>query len=340
MINIGMGFPNRDIADDDISRIHACKSEDILDLNLFNGRWNLLNKNFVLHGRYYNSAPLEDAQTEANRFINFAAQYPYVQTWRYRNEPGTEFECSPTQWNAWLYLFGIKVRAALPNINLFTPAISPGISNFTDFLAATYEVTTHSVNGLKLFSGRDVHAYGNPTQVEDILYKVRSLDSKDILLITEHNFGAGQTYDLNTYAQDLNNIRDLCVKYSIRKLFLFIWQWYMPDIVLPTTVDIENTVTEVWLQENNVTQDELSRYAQDIYARANVAINKLPDGTISDGFYTFFLNQLQQGKYIGRPEENAHTTENGQYMVQAHSNTILSCKVGEWVVSESLPPLS
>lgn len=83
-----------------------------------------------------------------------------------------------------------------------------------------------------------------------------------------------------------------------------------------------------------VTQAEFDRYCADIWKRAGVPYN--PQSALA----TYWREQLRRGRYLGRPEEPEHPTENGQYVVQAFAGAILHCRVGEWIVRESLPPLS
>jgi hypothetical protein len=94
------------------------------------------------------------------------------------------------------------------------------------------------------------------------------------------------------------------------------------------------TVEETPIEEAHVTSDEFTRWAQDVWHRAGVPYNK------DAGIVHYWLDSAKRGHYLGRPEGPEHKTENGVYVLQEFSGAILHCKVGEWIVSEGLPPFA
>ena len=83
-----------------------------------------------------------------------------------------------------------------------------------------------------------------------------------------------------------------------------------------------------------MTDAELDRYCLDIWQRAGVSAN--PGAALFKAWKAALLS----GRYLGRPEEPEHLTEDGRYYVQAFAGTILHCATSDYVVREGLPALS
>jgi hypothetical protein len=83
-----------------------------------------------------------------------------------------------------------------------------------------------------------------------------------------------------------------------------------------------------------VTADEFDRWSADVWARAGVQYVK------DNGIPKYWRASARAGHYYGRPEGPEHRTENGQYAYQEFSGAVLHCRVGEWIVSEGLPPFA
>lgn len=82
---------------------------------------------------------------------------------------------------------------------------------------------------------------------------------------------------------------------------------------------------------DTVTQDEIERWAADVWKRAGVPYNK------ASAFARYWLDSARRGQYLGRPEGPEFRSENGQYAIQEFAGAVLNCKVGEWIVREGLP---
>lgn len=78
---------------------------------------------------------------------------------------------------------------------------------------------------------------------------------------------------------------------------------------------------------------ELERYAADVFRRFGVPFN--PDA----GIVKYWLGELRRGRFLGFPMEPEHRTEDGRWVVQGFSSTILSMGP-EGVVREGLPPFA
>ncbi len=85
-------------------------------------------------------------------------------------------------------------------------------------------------------------------------------------------------------------------------------------------------------EEEPVTGEEFDRWAADVWKRAGVTYVK------DNGIPKFWRISAKAGHYLGKPEGPEFRTENGRYAMQEFSGCILHCKVGEWIVSEGLPP--
>src|SRR5262245_12938377 len=239
-----MHLPNRPFEDNEWDQIRALNVRDYVDLHHFRSRWPELKQrqpDARLHARVDVRGALGDPELEAADLARQIAENgAAVATWRYRNEPNLESPgVTPEQWRDWLTAFGQEVKRRAPSASVYAPAVSPSPPGaWLAWLDATVEGAR--AGGL---DGIDAHAYGNPDQVREVVDAHRSR-WPGRLLVTEHNFGAGQQYDLARYAADLPEVIRRCGEREVEAVCLFIWQWANPDMHLPTSVDVRGSAIE------------------------------------------------------------------------------------------------
>lgn len=54
----------------------------------------------------------------------------------------------------------------------------------------------------------------------------------------------------------------------------------------------------------------------------------------------YWLDQLAAGRYLGLPVEESRVTSDGRYGYQAFGAGFLHWPIGDWTISEGLPPFA
>lgn len=209
-----------------------------VDLDLFQSRWASIMKDQPdahLHVRCFIGLPLGDPRVRAAEFISLAQKCPFVSTWRMFNEPDIENLCNPYQWYQWHLEFGDEVKRSKIPVKLYIAAAG-GSLNSESYISSSAQAVRES----GVYYGIDLHAYGNPSEVESRCALLRKHWSGRSI-ITEHNFGSGRTYNLNLYANDWPRVLQIAAKYGIEAVCVFIWKWYRPDPNVKTTVNVSGT---------------------------------------------------------------------------------------------------
>lgn len=234
----GIHLPNRETTNQELSRIVALGCTDYVDLDLWPDRWKTLKSlqpGCKIHIRIYSRgtlSPNDDARACAILIENHSE----IDTVRIRNEPNIEtLSITPEMWMKYLD----TMLSTYKNDKLSLPAMSPGLHGWETY----FKISADAARAFNL-KQLDAHIYGNIGEFEDILYKIEGIWQGD-LLITEHNFGAGKDYRETQWAQDYCNIIKLFPNHPNIKLFSeFIWEWYNPDIVLVSSVNIKDSIME------------------------------------------------------------------------------------------------
>jgi hypothetical protein len=276
----------------------------------------------------------------ANLFVNLAT------SWTWRNEPNIECDANVTaaQWGSWLttFLQQAKVRSLVP---LYAPPVSPGARDANAFLDATAQSAKAAA-----VVGWHAHAYGNPNVVaeyETDLWKHRSRWGGK-LVVTEYNFGAGRPYSLTQYAAEIPEACRKAVNYNVDSVNVFIWQWRAPDIHLPTTVDVRDTVIEPAMKSMQksyggtpvptppgpYTEAVFERQCADVYHVANVPYNP------NSAFTKFWKASWKAGVYLGAPEANESPIEDTNYLMQRFASETLWASKSDFIVHKGIPPFS
>ncbi len=260
---LSLHLPNARFASDDWQRIRACGGRDYVDLCLFAERWPWIMQqqpDARIHARGYKRGDLGNAEDEAQELSRLIVRYgQYVTTWRWRNEPNLESPgVTPEQWRRFLVAFGRAIHRMHRGVRLYAPAVAPWHTGWLDWLQATIDAVLELDHaGTSAYVGIDGHVYGDPGQVDNLLWEYRRRwDGK--LLISEYNFGAGREYSLQQWAWDLPKVAELGRKYRCETICLFIWRWQNPDMALPTLVDVKGTPVESALAELNRGEDNVN----------------------------------------------------------------------------------
>jgi hypothetical protein len=231
----GITLPNGPLEADDISRLQSLHATDIVDFQLFSDRWQYVTQQLgaKLHARIVTGG-YPNATNDAS---DIARHYsPVCTTIRTRNELNIEGGgVTPQGLEVYLEQLGPLVR----NLPVYVPAVSPSTDNALQWIGANCRGCTKGG-----FKGLDVHAYGTLNEFEATLYEHRKLYT-GLLIVTEYNFGAGRSYDLQRYADDWASILDIGRRYNVQAICAFIWKWNNPDMSLPTTVDVKGTPFEI-----------------------------------------------------------------------------------------------
>ena len=231
MTDTGIMLPNGVVTSSEAARVQALNCQAHLDLHYWPDRWQAYRN---VHIRIDKRGNELNGAEDANQVTGLYSKHPYIQTWRIRNEPNLESPlCNSNDWYRYLSILADKTP---DNIQLFIPAISPGLPNWVDWFRA-------SVKAKYGFSGIDAHIYGDTIDFKNTLQRIRDFyDGR--LIITEYNFGAGRPYDLNVYAEDWPEILQIAQAYEVEICFVFIWRWINPDMYLPTSTDVINSPME------------------------------------------------------------------------------------------------
>lgn len=242
MTELGLHLPNREFVTDDWPRIRALGVSSYVDLHHFRWRWPVLlyhQPDARIHARVDWRGPLGDPESEASDLTRMILDYPGVSTWRARNEVQLESPgVTPQQWRDYLIAFG-KALSIYNRTRVAVPAVSPGTPDWLAWLDASAEGMARGGFGLM-----DIHAYGDPGEVEAVLAEYNRRRQGCRLICKEHNFGAGRNYDLARYAADLPRVIEVCAKYRVEACIVFVWEWANPDTPLPTTVNVRDTIVE------------------------------------------------------------------------------------------------
>ena len=83
--------------------------------------------------------------------------------------------------------------------------------------------------------------------------------------------------------------------------------------------------------EAQMTEAELQRYAADVWRRYQITLNP------ASALYKRWYEALRSGRFLGYPMEAEHRSENGRYVIQGFSNTILAWDSQTGQVAEGLP---
>lgn len=232
----GITFPNGPLQPGELERIAALHPTDVVDFQLFKDRWPLIVKaipSVKLHARIVTGGR-PNAANDANDLHQHYS--PLCATIRTRNEVNKEGD-GITAFEYYQYL--VELGPKVQDLPVYVPAISP---SGPDVGVWIYNSCLGCLEGG--FKGLDVHVYGDMQTIDNILAEYRRLYSGPIL-ITEYNFGAGNQYDLNQYANDWPHALDIATKHRASALCAFIWRWVNPDMELPTTVDVKDTPLEL-----------------------------------------------------------------------------------------------
>lgn len=238
MTEVGIQLPNGPMDTVEAARVSALGLKHHLDLHHWIGRsTGIVGPHIRVDVRGSDLNGMADARLVTDLYN----QYPGIKSWRIRNEPNIESPGINT--DDWYGYLSDLAESVPDNVYLFNPAISPGPSNWLSWFRAAIKAGG--------FKGQDAHIYGSPTEFETVLKQIRDLYS-GTLYVTEYNFGAGRQYDLQQYADDWPHILELCNTYKVALCFVFIWRWQVPDMVLPTTVNVVDTPFEAVLKRTNM----------------------------------------------------------------------------------------
>lgn len=331
---IGLHLPNKPWDDADWPRIRALQVREYVDLAEYAPRWAGIlaeQPDARIHARIDRRGRF-DVAADADALTRLARAHPEVCTYRVRNEPNIESPGETWQdWGAYLVVLGDVLP---PDVLAKTsiPAVSPGKSGWLNWWYASADAAAEA--GFQIM---DCHAYGSYAEVAHVLGILRERWAGR-LLVTETNFGAGRSYNLELYAAGMGKVVEVARQYRAECLCWFIWTWRDPDMVLPTSVNVKDSPMEAAIaalvREGPVTGEEFDRWAADVWHRAGVPFNK------GAGITRFWLDSAKRGHYLGKPEGPEHRTENGEWAYAEFSGAVLHCRVGEWIVSEGLPPFA
>lgn len=256
-MELGVHLPNRKLRDGELSRILAtgCRSFLIYiswlpDTPYWAGVADEIRRRVPgarIHIRFEKRGNFPaDPHQDALECTTYARQIR-ADTYRYRNEVNLEGDGdTPANWQTYVEEFGWSVHLkGLLWGELYVPAISPGGPRAAEFLAASVAAAKAGQHA-GLYGGIDCHAYGSLAEMVAELGKFRAQWSGPSV-ITEHNFGAGRPYDLNTYAREVPANAQAAATRGFSDLILFIWDWATPDMALPTSVSIQGSPLEAAL---------------------------------------------------------------------------------------------
>ncbi len=239
-MSIGLGLPNSTMSADDWRRIEALRVTDVVDLHHFAGRWADVKRRWPschIHARIDKRGTLGNPLLEAAELAALWYLYGHlVSSWRMRNEVNLPSEgegATPSQWRNFAIDFGREVKRLCPGIILYLPAVAPWTPDWDAWLDASASVMREP----QLYDGWDTHVYGEPNEVDNILWKMRTLYGGPIIA-TELNFGAGRQVDVAAYAERLPAVLAMCEKWNVSRVCWFIYRWCSPDQQLPTSLDV------------------------------------------------------------------------------------------------------
>ncbi len=242
--DIGANGPNRPLVADDIPRMVACGINNVLILHDFLDQALVYAQAGITpHCRVNWRGALRPADQEANDVNQMMQAHPEVATWRVRNEPNIESPgLTPLDWATFSYRFSAALSGMGADMRtVWLCALSPS-GNWQSWLDALR-------GNVGLYDGLDIHAYGNPTEVANIVSVYQNRWTKP-MLVSEYDFGGGRQYDLSQYCNEIPKVYAANDKAGLTTTFTFTWEWQKPDIPLPTTLNIKGTIVEKAFQDN------------------------------------------------------------------------------------------
>jgi hypothetical protein len=247
---IGIHLPNDDVSQSELDRIIAMGCKDyVLYVHAFDqsafSKYNLILDRFAqgvasaavkVHLRIEARGPLSAiADSQRLKQVHDALGGRYYSIC-IRNEPNIESPDTPEYYSTYVQaLIQNTPTEMLPKLAL--APISPGKAGYLAWYSHGI-IVSHPLNKMH------IHAYGNPQESATVFAAIRSLWSHE-LICTEHNFGAGRTYSLQTWANELPGVLDAAEKQQIQSVSIFIWRWKTPDMTLPTQVNVKDTPMEI-----------------------------------------------------------------------------------------------
>jgi hypothetical protein len=224
---LAQGFVVLSDADTDAPACPAVATVSTLDQSWETGAWSLGRAAFV-EGAVWVDRPYFTGNPTVDWFVGVANQGTAAGAWV---QVGNELNLPLEDWQggpAAYFAFEDAVRAAAsgPHALLAMPP-SPGIPGWEAWVRPEGD---HAV-----------HAYGSFDQMRAIVEWYLANTSGD-LYITEANFGAGNTVDVDTWAAvELVPFLDWCAAQErVRMVAYFAWRWN-ESATLPTSLDAAGT---------------------------------------------------------------------------------------------------
>lgn len=250
LTRLGVNWPNRSLLADDLPRMIACGFADYVVFLTDLGRLTeyvdavralrQAQPGARVHLRIERRGSLDAAADFAALGLvagRFAGQ---AESLSMRNEPTLESPgISLAGWTVYLTTLGELVKDPALGIPIFAPPLSPGSPDYLAWLLATAHAARH-------FAGLWVHAYGTPGQVQASVRAARSAWSGR-LICTEYNPGAGQTFRLVDWTAAIPRVLALAGELGVEAICLFTWEWWKPDMALPTSVNVKDSAIETFL---------------------------------------------------------------------------------------------
>jgi hypothetical protein len=232
---LAQGFCLLSDADTDAPPCPAIATVSTLDQSWDGGGWALGRAAFV-GGAVWCDRPYFTGNPTVDWFVGVANQGTaagaWVQIGNEQNLPLEDFSGGPAAY----FAFEDAVRAAAsgPNALLAMPP-SPGVPGWHEWVR---DLGDHAV-----------HAYGSFDQMRQIVQWFLNNTAGD-LYVTECNFGAGNTVDVDTWASvELVPFLDWCAtEERVRMVAYFAWRWDQSSS-LPTSLDAAGTAVETVIRD-------------------------------------------------------------------------------------------
>lgn len=159
------------------------------------------------------------------------------------NEPNLDIEQfggGPEDYWQWFE----ECVALAPDALFYSAAPSPGVPGWKDYY---WHVNAH------IAKGRTVHAYGTIQQIKDVCWEaLLSAPSGQEIWLTEFNWGAGNSVDINDWAESTISPLHSWLEslWGYRAMIWFAWRWPHPDSGQGgTPVDAAGTAVERIIRE-------------------------------------------------------------------------------------------
>jgi len=369
-MQIGIHFPNRPLPGSEIGQMVNLGGHDYLvyDAPPYGRDWGYWKRQIEILKSFDPSASIHLRMENRGNLPSFADAVAQIEaawneigtladTYRFGNEPDLERPgVGVAAYGTWMQGLHQRIPAGIP---FYLPALSGAADGiWFDHCGQILQVApTPPRSTERSWAGWDAHCYGSGGEFKGQLQKYRSRYAGPIL-ISECNYGPGPGRELTKLweEKELPLIQQLASQQGARGLIYFTWEWLTPDnsdwhanadllhnsalrsqiadlnrYSLPAPSPDPVPITPE--PEEPVNDGELERYARDIFRRYNIPFNR------SAAIHKYWFDQLLEGRFLGYPMEMEHRSEDGRYVIQGFSNTILAWDSQTGEVSETLPPL-